>query len=77
MLTEPVVVLADAAASPDMQSHTEMDKDLGETKVWVYFPNDPAEQGHPHRDGYFARLQKMRDYFATPRDRKAILPAAK
>ena len=77
MLTEPVVVLANAADSLNMQSHSEVDKDLGETNVWVYFPDAQDAEQTPSQEGYFTRLQKMRDYFAKPKDRKALLPAAK
>jgi hypothetical protein len=77
MLTEPVVVLSDASSMLTMDSHTEVDKDLGETNVWVYFPEGSQVEQATSEEGYLARFNKMRAYFSTPRDRAALVPAAK
>ena len=77
LLTDAIVSRLGEHRGLEMQSHTESDKDLGETRVWVHFPEDHSLTQMPSEDGYFTRLGKMQKYFAAPRDRDALMPAAK
>ena len=77
MLTESVSILAGSETTAQMESHTEVDKDLGETTVWVFFPEGSEPAVATPEETYLKRLQKMRAYFAAPRDRDSLLPAAK
>ena len=77
MVTESVSKLAGLDATFEMESHTEVDKDLGETTVWVFFPEGAEPAAANPEESYLKRLQKMRAYFAAPRQRDSLLPAAK
>lgn len=77
MLTDAVVQLSDATTSLNMQPHTEKDKDLGETRVWVYMPDPHKGVEVPRSDSYFNRLGRMWEYFAEPKERTALIPASK
>ena len=77
ILTEPVSILAGSETTAQMTSHVEVDKDLGETTVWVFFPEGSEPAVTTPEESYLKRLQKMRAYFAMPRDRESLLPIAK
>ena len=77
MLTDAVANLAEAPSVMSMESHVETDKDLGTTKVWVHFPEDHSVLGAPPTEPYLQRLRKMYAYFEDPKDRAALIPAAK
>ena len=77
MLTDAVASLADAASVIDMAAHDETDPDLGTTTVWVHFPKNHSQMHVPPSEPYLTRLQRMQDYFNTPKDRGQLIPAAK
>ena len=77
LLTDAVVTLADGGKSLSMMPQVEVDKDLGETTVWVHFPVGRQPASGTSADGYFSRLRQMRAYFAAPRDRETLIPQAK
>jgi len=77
MLTDAVASLAEAPSVLSMESHEEVDKDLGVTKVWVHFPEDHSRLSEPPTGAYLQRLRQMYAYFDEPLDRNTLIPAAK
>lgn len=77
LLTDAVVALAGGGESLLLTPQVEVDKDLGETTVWVHFPAGRQLAAGAPVDGYLSRLRQMRAYFAAPRDREALIPQAK
>ncbi len=77
LLTDAIVSRLGEHRGLEMQSHSETDKDLGETTVWVHFPADHSVSQMLSEDGYFTRLSKMQEYFAEPQNRDELIPAAK
>jgi hypothetical protein len=77
MLTDAVATLSEAPAILSMKHHEEVDPDLGSTPVWVHFPVDHSVLGEPPTEPYLQRLRKMYAYFEEPKDRAALVVAAK
>jgi hypothetical protein len=77
MLTDAVATLSEAPAILSMKHHEEVDPDLGSTPVWVHFPADHSVLGEPPTEPYLQRLRKMYAYFEEPKDRAALVGAAK
>ena len=77
MLTESVVRLADATEILEMKNHVETDEQLGDTSVWVHFPEDHSSDWVVPRDSFILRVRKMNAYFENPKDRDSLLVAAK
>jgi len=73
LLTDEFVNLGRVRDELEMTSHTEVDPELGDTKVWVHRPKDYSifEQEDP--ESYIKRLRKMRSYFASQKDRSALI----
>ena len=73
LLTDAVVELGEVRGALSLESHTETDPDLGETKVWVHRPADHSVFAGRDPITYIGRVRKMRQYFAEPKDRTALL----
>ena len=77
MLTDAVVSLAGASDTLSMTSHEESDPDLGQTTVWVHFPDDHSGLDKANPDSAFSRWRRMEHYFGEHIDREALISAAK